>query len=101
MIIKNNTYKINTHFILTAQEYWYLDAKQSIESALKLEKLNTNRARNVVLFLGDGMSVATVSAARILKGQQNLQPGEEGYLSWETFPHAALSKVGILCLRPT
>ncbi|XP_072013014.1 alkaline phosphatase, tissue-nonspecific isozyme-like [Amphiura filiformis] len=38
------------------------------------------------------MSIPTVTAARILKGQQNFQTGEEGYLSWETFPHAGLSK---------
>ena len=59
-------------------------------------------ARNLVFFLGDGMSVATVTAARILKGQLNLQPGEEGYLSWEEFPHAGLAKVNTrdcFCLK--
>ncbi|XP_072014271.1 alkaline phosphatase, tissue-nonspecific isozyme-like [Amphiura filiformis] len=74
------------------KDYWYDLAKLSIENAKKLENLNTNVAKNIVFVLGDGMSIATVSAARILKGQQNLEPGEEGYLSWETFPHASLSK---------
>lgn len=50
------------------------------------------RAKNVILFLGDGMSLTTVAAARILEGQRKGNPGEENQLSWETFPHTALSK---------
>lgn len=49
-------------------------------------------ARNVILFVGDGMSLPTVAAARILQGQQRGQPGEENRLSWEHFPATALSK---------
>ena len=50
------------------------------------------RARNVIVFLGDGMSLTTVAAARIFDGQRNGRPGEEHLLSWERFPHTALSK---------
>ena len=50
------------------------------------------RARNVILFLGDGMGVATVTAARILAGQQKGMLGEENELSFEKFPHLAHSK---------
>ncbi len=50
------------------------------------------RAKNVILFLGDGMSLTTVAAARILEGQRRGQPGEENQLSWEGFPHTALAK---------
>ncbi|KAF1714456.1 alkaline phosphatase [Pseudoxanthomonas yeongjuensis] len=50
------------------------------------------RAKNVILFLGDGMSLTTVAAARILEGQRKGSPGEENQLSWETFPSTALSK---------
>jgi alkaline phosphatase len=50
------------------------------------------RARNVILFLGDGMSLTTVAAARLLEGQRKGNPGEENQLSWETFPHTAFSK---------
>lgn len=52
----------------------------------------TGRARNVILFLGDGMSLTTVAAARILEGQRKGGPGEENALSWEGFPATALSK---------
>src|SRR5690606_34054745 len=47
---------------------------------------------NVILFVGDGMGVATVSAARILEGQRKGQPGEENRLAFETLPFTALSK---------
>lgn len=50
------------------------------------------RAKNVIVFLGDGMSLPTVAAARILEGQRKGGPGEENRLAWETFPATALSK---------
>jgi alkaline phosphatase len=50
------------------------------------------RARNVILFLGDGMSLPTVAAARILEGQRRGQPGEESELAFERFPYTALSR---------
>lgn len=49
-------------------------------------------ARNVILFVGDGMSLTTVAAARILAGQRAGAPGEEHRLAWEHFPATALSK---------
>jgi alkaline phosphatase len=49
-------------------------------------------ARNVIVFLGDGMSLPTVAAARILEGQRAGRAGEENALSFERFPHTALSK---------
>lgn len=50
------------------------------------------RARNLVLFVGDGMSLTTVAAARILAGQRAGAPGEEHRLAFEDFPHTALSR---------
>ena len=49
-------------------------------------------ARNLVLFVGDGMSLTTVAAARILEGQRRGQTGEENLLSFERFPHTAFAK---------
>lgn len=48
------------------------------------------KARSVVLFLGDGMGLSTITAARILEGQRRGEPGEENRLAFETFPHVAL-----------
>jgi alkaline phosphatase len=50
------------------------------------------RARNVILFLGDGMGITTVTAARILEGQRRGEPGEENLLAFEKLPYTAFSK---------
>ena len=50
------------------------------------------KAKNVILFVGDGMGVSTVTAARILDGQNQGKPGEEHQLSFERFPFAGLAK---------
>ena len=49
-------------------------------------------AKNVILFVGDGMSLATIAAGRILKGQLEGKSGEETNLVFESFPHLGLSK---------
>ncbi|WP_297511902.1 alkaline phosphatase [uncultured Caulobacter sp.] len=53
---------------------------------------NTGKAKNVILFLGDGMGISTVTAARIYDGQQKGLDGESNSLSFEKLPYAALSK---------
>lgn len=50
------------------------------------------RARNVILFIGDGMGVSTVTAMRIYDGQQKGASGEENFLPFERFPFSALVK---------
>jgi len=50
------------------------------------------RARNVILFVADGMNVSTITAARILDGQNRGETGEENYLPFERWGHSALVK---------
>jgi alkaline phosphatase len=69
---------------------WYTDAATSTNA--KAAATTPNKAKNVILFVGDGMGVSTLTAARILQGQQKGNQGEEGLLSFETFPHTALVK---------
>ncbi|WP_440904934.1 alkaline phosphatase [Catenovulum sp. SX2] len=73
-----------------ANSTWFKDAQAKI--ATKLNQDKSHKAKNVILFIGDGMGVSTLTAARILKGQKLGQLGEEGYLSFETFPYSGLSK---------
>ena len=49
-------------------------------------------AKNVILFIGDGMGVSTVTAARIYDGQLRGEFGEENLLSFEHFASLALVK---------
>ena len=50
------------------------------------------KAKNVILFIGDGMGVSTVTAARIYAGQKKGQSGEEYVLPFESFENVALVK---------
>ncbi|NWY95128.1 PPBT protein, partial [Loxia curvirostra] len=72
-------------------EYWRRQAQETLQNALRLQRLNQNVAKNLILFLGDGMGVSTVTAARILKGQMHGQ-GEESLLEMDKFPFVALAK---------
>ncbi|KAM6938367.1 intestinal-type alkaline phosphatase [Lycodopsis pacificus] len=71
--------------------YWNNKARQALHTALNVQP-NIHQAKNIILFLGDGMGVTTVTAARILKGQLAGESGEETSLVMDTFPHLALSK---------
>ena len=77
---------------------WYKDGVKLIEENLKV-KPNTDTAKNAILFLGDGMGITTITAARILDGQMKGQSGEENVLSWEEFPWLGLSKTYSLNLQ--
>jgi alkaline phosphatase len=70
---------------------WFTDAEAAI--AAKQQPAPTGSAKNVILFVGDGMGVSTLTASRIFQGQENGDPGEEGLLSFESFPNTALVKV--------
>ncbi|NXO21699.1 PPBT protein, partial [Cisticola juncidis] len=73
-------------------EYWRRQAQETLQNALRLQRLNQNVAKNLILFLGDGMGVSTVTAARILKGQLQHGQGEESLLEMDKFPFVALAK---------
>lgn len=60
------------------------------------------RAKNVIIFIGDGMGISTISAARIYEAQKRaklargtypgFEGGEENLLSFEKLPNRALVK---------
>lgn len=70
---------------------WFRDGQAAVQRAKTLTPI-PGKARNVILLIGDGMGVSTVTAARILEGQHRGQPGEENLLSFETLPYTALIK---------
>lgn len=74
------------------RNYWYEMAKADIHEHLNIFRPIHQKARNVIIFLGDGMGISTITASRILKGQLNGKSGEEGYLEFDRFPHSALIK---------
>ena len=51
-----------------------------------------NEAKNVIIFIGDGMGISTITAARIFDGQSQGKKGEEHELAFDTFENLALIK---------
>jgi alkaline phosphatase len=77
-------------------EYWQIGRDQL---AMRLKEApKPGRARNVILFVGDGMGISTITAARIFEKQRRTreagfaETGEENSLSFESMPHVALVK---------
>ena len=72
---------------------WYQDASKMLQHKMQNPVLKNSsfKAKNVILFVGDGMGVSTVSAARILQGQLAGKSGEENLLSFEHFPFSGFS----------
>ena len=60
-------------------------------ATLKVTK-TPKTARNIILFIGDGMGISTITAARIFDGQSRGLKGEENILAFEDFEHIALIK---------
>jgi alkaline phosphatase len=73
-----------------ANNPWFTDAVAKIKD--KPRFAGKARAKNVILFVGDGMGVSTVTAARILEGQLKGMQGEENNLSFDMFPFTGLAK---------
>ncbi|WP_439534613.1 alkaline phosphatase [Polymorphobacter sp.] len=76
-------------------DYWQM-GRAVIAQRLKVVH-RPKRAKNIVLMIGDGMGVATVTAARIFAAQypddgSPRRSGEENVLSFETMPYTALIK---------
>ncbi|KAM8703404.1 hypothetical protein ACLKA7_008081 [Drosophila subpalustris] len=65
--------------------YWRELGAQFVKDKLATQP-KQGKAKNVIMFLGDGMGITTTSAAR------NLLGGEEKSLSFEQFPYIGLAK---------
>ena len=77
---------------------WFIQGEKAIQSAevnwqqVQSIKDLKGKAKNVILFVGDGMGVSTLTASRILEGQRKGMLGEENRLSFENFPFSGFAK---------
>lgn len=75
------------------QQYWRDYSEKYLRKVLKSQGVKgVDVARNVVIFVGDGMSFATIAAGRVLKGQMNKKSGEETEMVFESFPNLGMAK---------
>ena len=68
-----------------SRQFW-VDQGQNLLHKKVNSKQNLNKAKNLVIFIGDGMGISTQMAARSYVGEENSE------LSFEKFPYSGLSK---------
>ena len=76
---------------IKSNNIWWQAGQKALQERLEI-KLRNQQAKNIILFIGDGMGPSTVTAARIFDGQSRGQSGEENILSFERFPYTGLVK---------
>nr|CAB3231220.1 alkaline phosphatase [Phallusia mammillata] len=75
------------------ESYWKSQRENDLlESINKFSQLNTNKAKNVIIFIGDGMSIGTTTAGRVYMGQKMGKNGEEHTTTLDQFPHVGTAK---------
>ncbi|XP_054283874.1 alkaline phosphatase-like [Macrosteles quadrilineatus] len=74
------------------RDYWFSAARATLDRRLLETHQYKDVAKNIVLMVGDGLGLPTLTAARIFKGQRHGRPGESGNLAWDNFPALALAK---------
>lgn len=67
------------------KEFWINQGQIKLKEKLN-QKFNFKKAKNVVIFIGDGMGISTQSATRSYLGDDSTE------LSFEDFPFSGLSK---------
>ncbi len=70
---------------------YYKSNKAQLDKVLA-QVPNVKQAKNVILFVGDGYGVATMTAARIFEGQSRGVDGPSNKLAHESFPYSAISR---------
>lgn len=92
----NSHVTVNRGFNLVDQKNsWYEAAAKQIQQQRSIANSIQNQeaaAKNIILFIGDGMNLTTITASRILEGQQRGMLGEENNLSFDRFPFSGLAK---------
>lgn len=78
------------------KDSWWADGRAALDARLKVVN-RPKRAKNIILMVGDGMGISTITAARIFDGQRPIDgrtpaAGEENNLAWDKMTNTALVK---------
>uniref|UniRef100_A0A182QAS3 Alkaline phosphatase n=1 Tax=Anopheles farauti TaxID=69004 RepID=A0A182QAS3_9DIPT len=75
--------------------YWRRYAENYLKKVLTYDenrRMVPSAAKNIIIFVGDGMGIASLSTGRIYKGQLAGRSGEEEQLSFDAFSNTGFSK---------
>ena len=81
--VKNNQFRNDINPAEKTERYWRDLTKNEIKKAKEKKRIET-KAKNVILFIGDGMGYPSTAAGRILIG------GEEHYTNIDKLPFSGL-----------
>lgn len=73
-----------------ANDSYFVKGHDAVEA--RAAQRAPKKAKNVILFVGDGMGISTITAARIYAGQRKGLDGESYQLAMEKLPWSAFSK---------
>lgn len=73
-----------------AEDSYYVSAARAV--AARKDRDPVPSAKNVIIFVGDGMGISTITAGRIFTGQQKGVDGESYQLAMDSLPYSAFSK---------
>ncbi|WP_373488984.1 alkaline phosphatase [Blastomonas sp.] len=74
----------------TAEDY-AAQGRAQLEARLNIAR-NEGQAKNLIIFIGDGMGVSTLTAARIWQGQKAGKDGESTETAMDSMPYSAIVK---------
>ncbi|GGB56238.1 alkaline phosphatase [Blastomonas aquatica] len=74
----------------TAESY-AAQGRAQLEARLAMP-VNEGKAKNLIIFIGDGMGVSTLTAARIWQGQKAGKDGESTETAMDSLPYSAIVK---------
>lgn len=89
-VYESDTFSINKNQWVTENVN---EIKKRISNLGIVTESDLPTVKNVILFIGDGMGLSTLTAARIFKGQKHGRLGEYEKLIWDKFPALAHVKV--------
>lgn len=75
--------------------FWMKSGQENLQRILSMRNIE-KRAKNIIIFIGDGMGMASITSGRIFTGQRQGFAGEEYKLVFEKFPNTGFSKVSQL-----
>lgn len=67
-------------------DYWLSSGQNLLRKQLAKNRPNLNLAKNIIIIIGDGLSLATQMATRVYLGNENVE------LSFEKLPYTGLAK---------
>lgn len=73
--------------------YFSARGQQRLSEEQARQAIASGKAKNVILFVGDGFGISTLTAARIFDGQEQNKDGESNALYMESLPYLALSRI--------